>query len=346
MKKTYPILCAGLLIVMFLPVVRTYAQQEQELYTQYLKEDLKGPSPIRIFLSKFTLSFTTGYGNTTYKHDINNFNLLQSGSRLYLTNDASPSPGSTVAGYRNWLNAPIADTVTMLAGDSFFRGDTLNLGYKGHGFSIPALFTLYYKYQRYRFGLGYGFEFHSVRELDPTSHTDTLKPYVTEIGGATFKRFYGMFGYEIHEFRDYTLTGDIQFGKMNYGKKFDKSAIKNGMYFNIGATLERNLSEYFKVYVRPSIEFKGYKVTLPEGGPTIKHNQNAFFIGLGASYSLPRLKRCPITRCHAQIDHQHSGIELRSRRHKFYKKQHPNYGENDPKLIKYKGKNKKKLNPY
>ena len=84
----------------------------------------------------------------------------------------------------------------------------------------------------------------------------------------------------------------------------------------------------------------------PENGPEIKHRQNAFFVGIGASYSIPPLKKCPIKRCHSQIDHQHSGIEFRSNRHKFFKKQHPNYGENDPNLIKYKGKNKKKMNPY
>jgi hypothetical protein len=46
------------------------------------------------------------------------------------------------------------------------------------------------------------------------------------------------------------------------------------------------------------------------------------------------------------MNHAHGNREYRSRVHPFYKKQNPNYGENYPRLIKYKGKNKRKLNPY
>ena len=342
------IVCRGLLVLcLFFCAFSVKAQEEQELFTQYTKEDLKGPSAFRVFLSKFTLRFTTGYGRTTYKHDIEDgLNLIQTPDQLYLTQETGITPGSSASAIRDWLNAPVTDTLTIGIDDEFFLNDTLDLGYKGGGLSIPMFFTLFYKHQRYRFGLGYGFEIHSIKELDPRNNSNVLNPYETNVGGTMFSRFYGMLGYEIHEYRDYTLVGELEFGSMNYGKKFDKSLLSKGIYINLGMTLERNLSEYFKVFVRPAYEFKGYTLTLPENGPEIKHKQNAFFLGFGASYSIPPLKRCPITRCHSQIDHQHSGIEFRSRRHKIYKKQHPNYGENDPKLIKYKGKNKKKLNPY
>jgi hypothetical protein len=290
---------------------------------------------------------TTGYGRTNYKHDLEDgLNLLQTPDRLYLTQELNPLPGNDINGIRDWLNSPVTDSVRVTANDIFVNNDTIDLGYEGSGYSIPFLFTLFYTHQKYRFGLGYGFEFHNVKELRAKNNRAVLEPYVTNLGGATFSRFYGMFGYEIHEFRDYTLVGELEFGAMNYGKKFDKSLISKGIYVNLGVTIERNLSEYFKLFLRPSLDFKGYKINLPENGPEIRHRQNAWFLGLGASYSIPKLKRCPIKRCHSQIDHQHSGIEFRSNRHWFFKKQHPNYGQNDPKLIKYKGKNKKKLNPY
>ena len=47
-----------------------------------------------------------------------------------------------------------------------------------------------------------------------------------------------------------------------------------------------------------------------------------------------------------QINHAHGNREYRSRMHPIWKKQNPHYGENYPNLIKYKGKNKYKLNPY
>ena len=46
------------------------------------------------------------------------------------------------------------------------------------------------------------------------------------------------------------------------------------------------------------------------------------------------------------MNHAHGNREYRSQVHPIYKKQNPHYGENHPNLIKYKGKNKYKLNPY
>jgi hypothetical protein len=70
------------------------------------------------------------------------------------------------------------------------------------------------------------------------------------------------------------------------------------------------------------------------------------YLTVGFTYSLPELPRCFLKDCHAQINHAHGNKEYRSRRHPIYKKQNPGYGENDPTLIKYKGKNKRKINPY
>jgi hypothetical protein len=130
------------------------------------------------------------------------------------------------------------------------------------------------------------------------------------------------------------------------GKQFNAALMQKGLYVNFGATFERELSEYFKVFVRPSYEIKGYKMTIPETGQAIPHKLNTFYINLGVTYRLPELPRCFLKTCHAQINHAHGNKEYRSRRHAFYKKQNPHYGENYPTLIKYKGSNKKKLNPY
>ena len=73
---------------------------------------------------------------------------------------------------------------------------------------------------------------------------------------------------------------------------------------------------------------------------------NAFYVSIGVTYKIPELPRCFLKDCHAQINHAHGNKEYRSRRHIFYKKQNPGYGENDKTLIKYKGKYKNKLNPY
>jgi hypothetical protein len=73
---------------------------------------------------------------------------------------------------------------------------------------------------------------------------------------------------------------------------------------------------------------------------------DGFFVNAGITYRVPELRRCFLKSCHGQINHAHGNREYRSRRHPIHKKQNPHYGENYPVLIKYKGKNKKKINPY
>jgi hypothetical protein len=154
-----------------------------------------------------------------------------------------------------------------------------------------------------------------------------------------------MIGGMVYRYYDYTLVVDANFGGYNLGSTFDKTIIKKGMYINLGLVAERQMSEYFRLFVRPSFELKSYKLNIPES-TSITHHFNAFYLNVGASYRMPELRRCPFKSCRAQVTHAHGNREYRSRVHPIYKKQNPHYGENYPSLIKYKGKNKKKLNPY
>jgi len=117
------------------------------------------------------------------------------------------------------------------------------------------------------------------------------------------------------------------------------------LFFNLGVTVERDLSEYFRVFARPSFEVKNYGISLPETGLSLKHNLNAFYLNFGVTYRIPELPRCFHRNCQAQINHAHGNREYRSRMHPLWKKQNPGYGENSPTLIKYKGKNKRRINP-
>ena len=156
------------------------------------------------------------------------------------------------------------------------------------------------------------------------------------------KRYYIMGGYTFLVYRNFSHAAEIKFGTVNYGNNFSGISGK-GPFVDIGVSIERHLSEYFRVILKPSVEFKGFKVTLPDNGFEIKHKSPTLFAQFGVSYNIPELPRCPIKACHIQINHVHGGKEYRSRRHPIYKKQNPKYGENYPKLLKYTGKNKRKL---
>ena len=293
-------------------------------------------------MSKVTLGVSTGYGSTKFKHNLKGFSILQNPN-------AAPRifPGTSVAnGNTNWFNTSTQSSNTLQPGNFQVNSDTTKIGFKNKSFNIPFKATLHMEYDRYRIGGGYAIEYTHLGAFKPTAYGDKITKYSPEFSSFWLKKYFGMIGGTVYRYDQYTLVVDAQVGGFGLGKNFNKALIKKGVFINLGATVERDFSEYFRVFVRPSYEIKSYKLSLPESGQSITHKLNAFYINVGASYRIPEFRKCPFQTCRVQINHAHGNREYRSRAHAIYLKQNPHYGENHPTLIKYKGKNKKKLDPY
>jgi len=238
------------------------------------------------------------------------------------------------------------DTVTSSSPEVFrVSSDTSKLGFKGHGLNIPLKATLHYEFlKRYRIGIGYSYELMSMGTYHSISYQDKISGFRPAKPTGFMNKYFVMLGGSFYRLGDYLFTGDLNIGGYSPGTNFNKSLIKKGIYGNIGVTVEKDFSEYLRGFIRPSFEMKGY--TLSVDDKSIKHHLNAVYINIGVTYSLPSLPRCYNKNCHAQINHAHGDREYRSRMHKIWKWQNPNYGQNNPELIRYKGKNKRKLNPY
>lgn len=336
------------LLLCFLSIVVAYGQDAPEKYPVdrfYL--ETKGPSPFRVFLSKFKLGISTGYGRTFYSHDLQGFGLLrQPDAGLYLF-DGAFTPVDSVPGYTNWFNDAESNGTILADNDFLINSDTARLKMRGGGTSIPIALTLHYEFlKRYRIGGGFTFEYHNLGPFESKEYTDQIGEFRPSFQSGFFKRYYGLVGAKIYRYWDYVLVADAQIGSLNPGGQFNKSIIKRGVYFNIGATIERDFSEIFRAFVRPSFDYKKITLTLPETGAAIKHKMPAFYLTFGVLLGIHPLKKCPVKDCRTQVNHVHGGQEYRSRVFPIYKKQSPHYGENYPKLIKYKGKNKRIRNPY
>ncbi len=304
--------------------------------------DRQGPGFLRVILSKVTFGLSTGYGRTYYSHKLDGFGVFQKP-------DSIPkifTSGDVTAGYSNWFNKSESATNTQDASTFLVNSDTTALRFKAKGFNIPLKATLHVEFDRYRIGGGYSIEYAHVGDFSATNYGDEINSWTPEANNYFLQKYFGSIGATVYRYYEYSLVMDMNIGGYSMGKKFDKSMIKRGVYFNLGATVERDMSEYFRLFVRPSFEIKGYKLSMPEANQTINHKFNAFYINVGATYRIPELRRCYNKDCKVQINHSHGNKNYRSRVHPIYKKQDPHYGENHPKLIKYKGKNKKKLNPY
>jgi hypothetical protein len=297
---------------------------------------------IRMLLSQLHISLSTGYGHTFFRHNLDGFGILQQPDSLPMIFNAT----NASVRYSNWFNTVTPGSTGTAAGSFLVNSDTAEIGFKSRALSIPLKGTVHIEIDRYRIGGGYSYDFVHLGNFKPLSYGNQIGSFSPQANNFFMRKYFGMIGGMVYRYDEYTLVVDANIGGYKLGSGFNQGLIRRGIYYNIGATVERQFSEYFRVFVRPSYEIKKYKLSIPEAGQTISHKFNALYVNVGFTYRLPELRRCFLKDCHAQINHAHGNREYRSRRHPIWKKQNPHYGENYPTLIKYKGKNKKKLNPY
>ncbi|MFA0963931.1 hypothetical protein AB9P05_19145 [Roseivirga sp. BDSF3-8] len=305
----------------------------------------------RVILNKITLSVNSGYGHTFYNHDIPPTDaLIERNGELILVPDAPASmgQGSQVIGVRNWLNNPSSENLIVSSEDQVFTtSDTETYSFAGEGKSVPLNLMLYGVIaKKFRIGAGFGLQYHSIRYLQ---EKNGLTPdYQADLSGLQ-TRWWIMGGYTIYEYWDYTFTGDFRVGKINRGGDFSKTQLDQGLTFNLGVTIDKNLSKYFRVFLRPSYDFGGYTALIPSG-TDIRHRAPTVFLEFGISLNYPIMPRSPIKADHMQmehvVNHPRTGKAMWVRGQPITKKQNPRVGENHPVLFKYKGKNKRKRNPY
>lgn len=316
--------------------------KEASIPLDHFYVERQGPG-IRKLLSKFTVGLSTGYGSTTFRHALDGYGIDQPATG----NPVVFHPAQPTVGYNNWFNKIDTSSFVINPVDFSVNSDTSGVGFRSKSFTIPLTLTVHYEFLKYyRVGIGYSIGFTKVGDFEPVSHGNSIRSFTPDVKNFMLQRYFIMLGGSVYRYDNYLLTLDAHIGGYGLGKKFDKDNMKRGVFVNLGATIERDMSEYFKLFIRPSYEIKGYKLTALDGNPEFKHKMNAFYVNIGATYRLPELRKCFHKQCSAQINHAHGNREYRSRVHPIYKKQNPHHGENYPELLKYKGKNKRKLNPY
>lgn len=321
--------------------VEVLAQYEREedasVPLDYYYIQRKGPG-LRKILSKFTFGLSTGVSRTNFKHEITDFSIRQ-------PDNGAPfifQPGNT-DGFSNWFNKA---TLDQLPDGMDLSPDDGELGFKSKAFQIPLRATLHFEIDRFRIGGGYSFEYTNLGDFEPLTRGGEINSFTPDVSSFFMKKYFGSLGASLYRYDEYILVADLNIGGYSLGNKFDNNIIDRSLFVNVGVAIEREMSEYFRLFVRPSYDMKSFTITMPETGAEVRHRVNAFYLNVGATYRIPDLRKCFLKTCKAQLNHAHGDREYRSRVHPIYKKQNPHYGENYPTLIKYKGKNKKKLNPY
>jgi hypothetical protein len=304
------------------------------------------PRPIRTFISNFNFGLSVGYGATFYSQQMNDFNILQDSEQGPIIYTGEVEAGDTLSsGISYWYNR--INYAQAVNDNSEFRvgGDSTDLRYKSLSHSIPISLSVHYDFKNYKIGAGVMLEYHVPREFRPNQFQDQLGTIEPDFKRAFLQRYYGILGVRIFRYWQYLAGIDAKIGVMRFDKNFDRS-LESGIFVNLGFPVEREFSEYFRAYVRPSFDYKNYTLNIPESANNVPTSMNAIMIEFGIFYRIPELPKCFHKKCRTQVNHMHGEYEYRSRVHPFYKYQNPHHGQNYPVLIKYKGRNKKKLNPY
>lgn len=342
--------------------------QSEDVYARY---DIYRP-PVRVFLNKFTWTITTGYGATTYKHNLQGYYFYQTQDAQYVLPTSATLDLPQFQGYENWFNNPVLgeevtvrnpfdvpyDDVTnpvlnplLNQGLFFANGDTTEIGFEGVSHGIPITAQLHYVFlEKFRVGLGYSWEKQFVRELEPTTNQSIIRPYQPNFKSTRYSRFYGTVGYQFYSYWEHLYVAELQFGTIRSGpKEFDRTKTRQGTYLNFGVSMEKQLSEYFRIIVKPSVDIKNYQVMIP-GGSDIRHGHPTFFLQVGVSINIPEIPRSPIKNDKTQVKHvitdPKTGRLIEVRGQPITKWQNPKVGQNHRKLWRYKRKNKKSLDPY
>jgi hypothetical protein len=341
--------------------------QNQDIYEKY---DIYR-SPFKVFINKFSWTLTSGYGLTNFKHDLAGYYFYQDATtQLILRNDLEIP--AVFQGYGNWLSEPIAGNPVIiqdifevpyqylpnpvgnpdLNSDQYFvDADSIDLSFASKSSTIPLLLSVHYNIRDWRIGFGFQYEKILMEPLEPSFNETVIRNYQPGFKSTRYTKWFGMAGYKFHEYWDYTFVAELQVGAANLGPEINTSAIGIGqkLFVNFGVNIEHNLSEYFRVVIRPSYDFKRYTINIPDG-TDIKHNNSAWMIQGGLSVNIPEIPRSKQKSDHVQLKHvmtdPSTGRLIEVRGQPIWKKQNPKVGENHRKLWRYKWKNRRKIDPY
>jgi hypothetical protein len=252
--------------------------------TSGLKKEDKKPKPIELkstrkyrkILAQITGFISTGYGHYGYRHTLDGFNVVQGPDNTFIFSDTAGLSNNVIdTAYFDWVVAPKVRTGLNLNDTSTVLGaDTVQVKYRGTGYSIPINFGLYYHYRQFRMGFGGSFEIHRIRALKPVGFENQLGNLRQTENKLSFFRYYLLLGYTYDKYRYFDFTAEMLLGNMRYGGDFDRSVISGGFFFNLGLKVERHFSEILGVYVKPSVDFKGYRMAVGNAGE-IRHRQPA-----------------------------------------------------------------------
>ena len=116
---------------------------------------------------------------------------------------------------------------------------------------------------------------------------------------------------------------EAEFGKLTLNKAYDAAldsgtepyvphlAVSDKNYYGLGLRIERDLSDYTKVFVKGGADFRKFTYASADFSEFQDLDQKVYAMQVGLAVSFPGTKRCKIAGCGVVMKHMHNGIEYR-----------------------------------
>lgn len=115
-----------------------------------------------------------------------------------------------------------------------------------------------------------------------------------------------------------------EFGQLNLKKSYDPAldisnqppysprlAVADEPYYGLALRIERDFSEYTKLFVKGGAEFRKFTYAASDFSEFQNVDQTLYAMQVGFAIRLPGTKRCKIAGCGVVMKHSHNGIEVR-----------------------------------
>jgi len=280
-------------------------------------------SAFRKVLHRVHVATSVGYGRTYYSYQITDANssssivMFRDGDELYIHNESAPHVAHVV----RWFDDTYLRTRSYVEPKKLdaTQKATHKIQFKGQGATIPiSLLTYVDLWKKLRLGLGGTLFIDTLVELVPEGdkHQD-LGTYVPRSKTHYRVRPCASLGYKVIENATFSTLLDVHAGFDFIHSSLSSAPInKLASTFSLGLSVEKHISEYFRVFGRTSYELGSISDSHHfDSADTSRFivllEQSSALFQVGISFNCPEIPRCPVPRCKVQAKHKHNGQAYR-----------------------------------
>jgi len=329
------------------------AGAKEQFIPQTIAAKKQGPliNPVRKALNMLNFSIEAGTGFFNHSQNLDNLVVVRTdnpGSFIYAFPIAEAPSGGPYNAAINWFNGSQERTVNQIHDQDFaVSTDTLSVQFENQGNYTPITFRLSFSIKKT-----------DKAHLKTTGERRTLDKDILRIGGGisvgrvkyknnfftakdiqgfgqksisvvktSQKKFFGSLSVSVLNNGDLTMFMDFEAGTWQFkSEDFNSAVVKYDPFFSVGLTFEKEFSKYFKMYLRPAVEFRNYQLETEE--IIIPNKLNMFSMNIGFLLKYPTYPRNRYQAHRIQMEHVFNGKVYRGR--SIFRKQNPRIGQNMP----------------